>query len=311
MAKRFELYYGPSGEGKSSAALAVAKLMWKEKQLRTRVYIGDGSGATYRDSGLVDAGIIELFDFTGLANPFAVSSKICQLYWPDDNGKLVKPKPEDLASLGLVIYEGASVMGKYLMGSSEGGLANRSSKGEKIGQDSPIQIKDGDVTVGGNPMSHYNVGQNEMIANFEKSKAFPGWVIWTAHEKEAESQGEKIIGPEVVGKAMTPTISGKFDNTLHFTTVVRKEKLKDEQSGKMIDKLWTEYRVYTRDHFDPDGSHFIKYKAVTRCPKPKIMPDYFKSEEMGDNVIQFYEKLAEANRLTREEMGLPPVKEAA
>lgn len=304
MATRFELFYGPSGEGKSSAILALAKQIYKEKKQRTRVYIGDGSGSTYYDSGLVDAGIIEVFDFTGRPQPFDTSSKICRLYFPDESGKLAAPKPGDVESLGLVVYEGASVMGKYLMGSTEGGLAYRSSKGEKIGQDSPIAIKDGDTTVGGNPMAHYNVAQNEMIANFEKSKAFPRWVIWTAHEKEAESQGEKIIGPEVVGKAMTGSVSRMFGNTLHFTTVVKKEKKKDDKSDKQVDVLSTEYRVYTRDHFDPDGGHFIKYKAVSRCPKPEMMKDYYASQSMGDNVIQFYKALAEANAKTREEMGL-------
>ncbi len=308
MAKRFELYYGPSGEGKSSAVLAVAKQMWKERSLRTRVYIGDGSAATYEDSGLVDAGIIELFDYSARPNPFDTCSKICQCYWPDATGKLVKPKSEDLASLGLVVYEGLSVMGAYLMGSTEGGLAYRSGRGEKIGQDSPISIKDGDMTVGGNPMSHYNVAQRELDSDLEKSKAFPGWVIWTAHERSAEDKlsGEKIIGPEVVGSARTAVISRVFNNTLHFSTVAKKKKVKDPHNEKMIDVITTEYRVYTRDHYDADGGTFVKFKAVTRCPKPDLIPDYFTSEEPGDNVMQFYAKLAEAQAKVREEMGLAP-----
>lgn len=305
-AKRFDCFYGPSGEGKSSAALRVAQQMFKEQGKKTRVYVGDGSGSTYLDSGLVDAGVVELYDFSARPNPLAVSQKMCDRYWPNEAGVLVPPKPEELAQVGLIIYEGLSVMANYIMGGTEGGLANRSGKGEKIGQDSPIQIKDGDVTVGGNPMSHFGVAQRHMTTNIERSKGFDGWVIWTAHEKAAEDKtsGEKLVGPEVVGGAMTPHVPRMFQNTLHFTTVGAKKKAVDTHSGKNVDSIVTEYRVYTRDHYDPDGISFVKYKAVSRCPRPDLMPDYFVSKSMGDNVLQFYSALKEAREAVLKEMGL-------
>lgn len=308
MAKRFDLYYGPSGEGKSSAVLALMKHLWKTQKLRSRVYVGDGSGSTYTDSGLVEAGVIELFDYSARPNPFETSRAVCELEWPNERGILM-PTPKDaLASLGLVCYEGLSVMSHYIMGLTEGGLADRSGKGEKIGQDSPISFKDGKITVGGNPVAHFGVAQRTMLANIERSKAFPGWVIWTAHERGAEDKisGEKMTGPEVVGQAMTPNVSRGFQNTLHFSTAASKKKVKDPVSEKLIDVVTNEYRVYTRDHYDPDGGTFVKYKAVSRCPLPDLMPDYFVSKAPGDGVLQFYSKLVEAQQKVLEDLGLPP-----
>jgi len=314
MAKRFEMFYGPSGEGKSTAAIAVAKRIKQETGKHTRVYIGDGSRATYEDSGFVydaednPAGFIHLFEFGTLPNPFRVSDQICELYWPNAKGQLVPPTPESLVNIGLVIYEGASVMGTYLMGDQKGGLRYRAGQGEKIGQDSPIFINDDGTKVGGNPPSHYNVAQGAMVTRIEKSKAFPGWVIWTAHERlddgksGAEQQREKLIGPEVVGKALTASISRVFHNTLHFTTVMSKKKVADPTTQKQVDVVHTEYRVYTRDHFDADGTNYTKYKAVSRCPKPELLPDYIVGEQPGDNIIRFYQILAEARQKVREEL---------
>jgi hypothetical protein len=143
-----------------------------------------------------------------------------------------------------------------------------------------------------------------MLTNLEKSKSFPGWVVWTAHERATEDKisGEKMIGPEIVGGALTASISRIFQNTLHFTTVAAKKKVKDPHSEKMIDIITPEYRLYTRDHFDPDGATFVKFKAVNRCTKPEMMPDYLIGKGPGDNILDFYEKMVEAGRKGAEEM---------
>lgn len=303
--KRIELYYGESGSGKSTAALEIAKFMWRTKKLKTVAYVGDGSRATYDDSGLVDAGIIEVVEFGGFDWPQTVLDWVVSGYKLNPTPAPGKPTmvprtAEELAGIGLVIIEGLSVGAMYLMGDRLGGYAQRSGVGEKIGQDSPITIKDkveGGVTVGGNPLSHYSVAQRRMITYVEKSKSLPvPWVIWTAHERASENKesGEKLIGPEVAGKALTASISRLFNNTLHFTTAARKQKVKDAYTEKSVDTLDTDFRLYTRDHFDPDGVSFVKYKAVTRCPIPSMIPDYLSGEAPGENILAFYRLLADA-----------------
>jgi hypothetical protein len=209
--------------------------------------------------------------------------------------------------------EGLAVAFKYIMGDVRGGLAEQASRGIKIGQDSPVfsvdamldkngqPIKDSGpgTTFGGNPMAHFGFGQRRIEGIIERSKAFPNVVIWTTHERSAQDRisGEKMVGPEVGGEALTPAIQRSFNNTLHFVTASNiKDKVKDEHTEKLITDLDSEFRIYTRDHFHPDGSTFIKYKATTRGgipafdPKtaPEGMPLYLTSPTPGQSILDFY-----------------------
>ncbi len=327
MANRVECYYGQSGTGKSEAIAAVMRQIFETDGLCSRVILGDGSKSTYIDRGLVDAGVVEVCDFSIRPWPLTVMAKLCEGYWPadpeDPNSPLVAPTPEDLKKIGVFAVEGLSVGAQYLMGDIKGGLAEQSGRGIKIGQDSPVfskdvlfdktgsaikgsgpkvadakgKLLDEEYSYGGNPISHYGYAQRRLLANVERTKAFPHMVIWSAHERSTEDKisKEKLVGPEAAGEAMTANLPRVFNNTLHFVTAGRKkEKVKDEHTDQMITDLDVEYRVYTRDHFHPDGSFFVKYKAVTRgCSEAEGMPDYLKSDIPGAAVLQFYQKLAD------------------
>lgn len=314
----FELYYGQSGTAKSESAAAVIRKIYEETGKTARVVIGDGSGATY--ASLVAAGIAQMADYTIRDWPMSTMSQFCQGYWPEDvddpKAKMVPMTPEQHKQLGVYVIEGLSVASNYIMGDKKGGLAERGGRGEKIGQDSPIQIVDLDknaqginipnsgpgMVFGGNPISHYNVAQRRMLGLIEKSKALPGWVIWTAHEKSSEDKisNQKMIGPEVAGGALTPTISREFNNTFHFATAEKTAKLPDAHTGKQVDVIDAEYRIYTRDHFRPEGNTFVKYKAVTRHPDPSgkrlgvALPLFFESEVPGKSIIDIYENIKAA-----------------
>jgi hypothetical protein len=217
-------------------------------------------------------------------------------WWPDSKGVLV-PTP-DWGKVGMLVYEGLTVMGLYLMGSLRGGLADRGARGEKIGQDSPIMIKDeGGELFGGNPLAHYGVAQRAMLDCIQRSKAFPGVVLWTAHESKGEDKesSEKIIGPGVVGSAMTAKLPQLFAHTLHFAVADGAgPKAKDTFTGKSVTSATQiQHRIYTRDHYDPDGLTFTKFKAVTRCPLPGKLPDYFVAppEDPGRAIRDFYRTL--------------------
>lgn len=326
MAIRVECYYGQSGTGKSEALAAVIKQIYERDGLTSRVILGDGSKATYIDRGLVDAKVVEVCDFSIRPWPLTVMAKLCEGYWPadvdDPTSPLLAPKPADLKKIGVFGVEGLSVGAQYLMGDIQGGLAEQSGRGIKIGQDSPVfskdvlfdkvgapikgsgpQVKDASgklieepFSYGGNPVAHYGYAQRRLLANVERTKAFPHIVIWTAHERSTEDKisKEKLVGPEAAGEAMTANLPRVFNNTLHFVTASRKkEKEKDEHTDQMITNLDVEYRIYTRDHFHPDGSTFVKYKAVTRgCSEKEGMPDFLTSDVPGQSVLEFYQKLA-------------------
>lgn len=328
MAKRIECFYGQTGTGKSEAVASVIEQIYLQSGLSSRVIIGDGSRATYVDRGLVDEGIVQILDFSIRDWPTTVLAQLCMGYWPadvdDPKSPLLPPQPGDLLKLGVFAVEGLSVGSQYLMGDRKGGYAERASKGIKIGQDSPVFLVDAELdkngnaiantgpgnTYGGNPMSHYGFVQRRMLTNVESTKVFPGVVIWTAHERAAQDRvsGEKMIGPEAGGEALTTSLPRYFNNTLHFASVAKGNTVKDDHTEKMVKELDVEYRIYTRDHYnaDPTSPTMTKYKVVTRGTRPEVvdgkgkviepgMPLYLTNSDPGAAVLEFYKRLADRN----------------
>jgi hypothetical protein len=277
---------------------------------------------------------VEVCDFSIRPWPLTVMAKLCEGYWPadleDPNSPLLPPTGDTLKKIGVFAFEGLSVGAQYLMGDILGGLAEQSGRGVKIGQDSPVFSKDAlldkqgnpikgtgpkvmkvdekgklveeteTYSYGGNPVAHYGYAQRRLLANVERTKAFPNIVIWSAHERSTQDKvsGEKLVGPEAAGEAITANLPRVFNNTLHFVTAsCKKEKKKDTHTEQMVTDLDVEYRVYTRDHFHPDGSTFVKYKAVTRGASEKEgMPQFLTSEVPGKAVLDFYQKLTDLKK---------------
>lgn len=316
--KFIELYYGQSGTGKSESIAAVIRAHYAETGKKARILVGDGSAATY--ASLVAAGIAELTDYSIRDWPLSTLSQLCEGYWPadpeDPKSKLLPMTPAQLATIGVYAIEGLSVGAKYVMGDKKGGFAERAGRGEKISGDSPIQLIDLERNAAGNTIANsgpglafggvtlggYGHAQRRMEGFIEKSKGLPGWVIWTAHEKSAEDRvtGQKLIGPEVAGGALTASLSRSFNDTFHFATAEKTIKKPDEHTGKQVDEIDAEFRIYTRDHFRPEGNTFIKYKAVTRHPDPNgerlgvKLPLYFEDSTPGASIIKLYENIKEA-----------------
>jgi hypothetical protein len=66
---------------------------------------------------------------------------------------------------------------------------------------------------------------------------FPNIVVWTAHERSTQDKisGEKLVGPEAAGEAITANLPRHFNNTLHFVTASSaKEKVKDNHTEAMV-----------------------------------------------------------------------------
>ena len=300
MASRVELAYGKSRSGKSTWAIALAEHFWVKKGLKTRIYIGDGGSETYESSGLIDEGVIELCQYNIRNNPFATLQFMCEGAWPvdvaDPKSKLVSWTPEQIAKeYGLFVYEGLSVAADYMMGDKTGGLADRASKGEKIGQDSPYILSEDGLKFGGNPPSHFGFTQRRIIDLIERTRALPlPFVLWTAHERKSEDYDtrETEFGPDVAGKALTTKIGAYFGNSIHLHPAGKKIKKKDPVTGKDVEQLETEFRAYTRTHYDPDGVTTVKFYANNRMPKEfaNDMPEYLAPADP----IRFYTILEDA-----------------
>lgn len=350
MATRLTMLYGPSGSGKTGSLIAMLKQAYADTGKRARVCVGDGSLANYLDSGLIEAGILDVCDYSAIHWPMSVTNRLAEGWWPtkqDDDGvwratkaeELQRTPPEMLATFSFCGFEALSTMIRdYLMGNIKGGLAEQSARGIKVGQDSPFRIMDAEVksidsrtgqafyddktgtgeVFGGNPMSHFNVAQTHALGVVDRSKNLPGWVVWTSHEKLGEEKrtegkgenakvtvtGDTAIGPEVAGGALSLTISRKFNDTLHHTVARKTTSTQDATTTKSTKDVKDEYRVYFRDHFDPDGVVVaVPYKAIVRCDMPDLLPatGYFTGTKPGEAVMKLYATVAEARKRLRAE----------
>lgn len=314
--KVFDLYYGAPGTAKSEAARAALEQMHHETGKKARLIIGDGSSLTFQH--LIDAGVAEKVEFTHRSWPLDTLNKLTTGWWPKDvadpDSPLVPPD-KSILDVGGHVFEGLSVAASYIMGNVQGGLANRAGKGEKMGQDSPIRIMEGEMntstgqmiagsgpgsTFGGNPPAHYGIAQRAMTGFVQQSRGIPSqMILWTAHEYTNDAEKDTLVretvaGPEVIGKALTLNIQRAFNNTVHFQSVMLRKKSteKDAFSQKAIDELDLEFRLYTRDHFNPNGAVQMRYKACTRGVGPEF-PQFFTSRTPGKAVLDYYMALSD------------------
>lgn len=315
IAERFDLVYGPTGSGKTTWLLQLARHIFENTGKKTRWYVGDQSLEMIDNEGVIDDGVVEAWVYATRPNPLSVAQMMTEGAWPTDpldpKSPLVKPTKPLREDYGMVVFEGLSVLATYIMGSVEGGLAHRAARGEKMGQDPPFVISDkvGNTTIqfGGNSMAHYGFAQARIIDAILRSKALDVPVVyWTAHERTSEDREAKetIVGPDAAGKAMTSKIPLWFGNTIHLTTAQKRVKSKDVTSGRDVDHFVMERRAYTMDHCDPDGLTSIKFIANNRCPLLKNdkgipvnpMPEYIAPPDP----LRFYSIMAEARQKKRE-----------
>lgn len=99
-------------------------------------------------------------------------------------------------------------------------MAEMAGKGINIGGGSNINFNiegDGEkLKVSGSNMAHYGVAQDRMTSEIWKSQKLPGdFLIWTSSVSKDEdiNAAGKIIGPDVIGKALTTETPRWFDLT--------------------------------------------------------------------------------------------------
>lgn len=287
-----DLVYGISGTGKTTWWVTMAQAIYESTGKRTRWYLGDGGGTTIDVNG---ASYIDVMNYNLWDHPLETTQKICEGWWPEDfrvpNSKLFPTSEREWEGIGLVVFEGLTVMSDYIMGDRVGGLANRMSKGEALNADMSYRLKDGDLSFGGNARTHYGFTQRRMLDLIERTRALPCHVGWTAHERKVEDADyrETWIGPDVCGAALTTKIGACFGNTIHLHGVKSAVKTKDDVTKKDVEKISIQRRAYLRTHFDPEAAHFVKYFANTRLPRgvdPSVLSDW-----IDPDPIAYYRQL--------------------
>lgn len=214
MRKRTILFYGRTRAGKTTQLGELAEYVKKTTGKKMLLYFADKGGAdsiqNYIDLGLIDA-------VYQLDTPiFIFLSKACAGQIRDAQGKWV---PADLTQYGCVAFESMTAFADSMMDY----MIEQSSQGVNIGGGGNVSfsITDGTDTlkVGGSNMAMYGICQSRITSEVWKSqKLNVEFIVWTASQSKDEdlNAGGKVIGPAVIGKALTTEVPRWFQLTFRI-----------------------------------------------------------------------------------------------
>lgn len=171
--------------------------------------------------------------------------------------------PENgLDKIGLYAFEGLTAFANIMMAK----MSDRAASGEKLGPDAAVRLLDGKTWVGGSGLAHYGMAQRRVLDAIEKSRGLPCYTCWTALQMRATDTDISlpVFGPEVVGKALTASVSRSFANSFNIAEV-------PTGGGKK------ERRLYITTWFDqqnPTIPHLCKKRipAIAADGLPDFLP---------------------------------------
>jgi hypothetical protein len=200
--------FGDTGTGKTTQAGAQAKAEFKATGRHTLLHAADYGGHGSIDP-LVRLGVIKLNAYEDGADPWV---------WINS---AVSTDPGD--DIGLVIFDsGTSAAEKLLEAASKD-----AAKGIQIGTQPAFKFSVAKGTkdkldLGVNTESHYMVIQNFMLEKIRKSTwlAVNRDVLWTFGLYRGEKDdGTQVLGPRLVGKAMTPFLPKEFNHFFRMNVI--------------------------------------------------------------------------------------------
>jgi hypothetical protein len=267
MKPRSVMMYGVSGSTKTSQCYHLAKyiLSLPENQgKRIRMIHSDGGGyAPFQDSGMIDRGEIEVFDYSYREYALSDFRKLSQGYWPrkTKDGQeyfqkvdACKTTAEEWNRIAGYIIEGMSSCGEVLK-------THCSNQREGVGFKESIHYEEDGEHISGLAQGHYNLIQKEIYSSHMKGfNNLPvPWLIYTSllGKGEDKQNHETVYGPQVVGNATTAQAPAWFMDCLHLD----KAKWADAGGEKEGMVAW-----FTR-HEDGTGVPFL-------C-KARVMPELY------------------------------------
>ena len=213
MEKSTVLLYGRTNSGKTAQIGVLAEHIFRTMGKKiTRLYSADKGGVKtiqpYINLGIIEPILIENMD------PWMFLNKAVKGYVRNDKGVWV---PGDLSNVGMVAFESfRSFAEELLMWQAE-----KSAEGINIGGGSNVSFtvtSDGEsLRIGGGNVAHYKVTQDRMTAEIWRSQKLPvPYVLWTSSVSKDEGvlNTGKVLGPDVIGKALTEEVPRWFSYTI-------------------------------------------------------------------------------------------------
>ncbi len=182
----------------------------KTEGKKTRLYTAD-KGGLHTIQPYIDEGIIEAYEIEN-QNPWHFLHHACAGHSKVDGNWVVG----DNSNIGCFAFESLRSFAEALMES----MKNEAAKGVNIGGGSNVsfQIKEGNDTlkISGSNMAHFGVAQSRMTEEVWASQRLPAtFIIWTSSvsKDEDSTSTNKVLGPDVIGKALTPEVPRWFNIT--------------------------------------------------------------------------------------------------
>lgn len=198
--------FSDTGLGKTTQAGELAKEKFRQTGLKT-LYKGADYGGHESIQPLIDIGVIQADDIGQTDDPWI---------WLDNAVKGKGLGPEH----GLIVFDSGTSIGEAILN------AITKTK-EQVGQQKTQRFKvasgEQKLDIGINNEAHYGLVQTFMLDKIWEST----WltrrgvdVLWTFGIHRGESvEAEPIIGPKLVGKALTPQIPKWFNYTFRLDMI--------------------------------------------------------------------------------------------
>ena len=213
------LLYGRTGSGKTTQIGVLAEDVFKRTKKKTRLYSVDRGGfdtiAPYINLGIIE--VVELGD----SDPWIFANRAAKGY-VKVNGKWVLDKALN-EKIGFYAFESAHGIAKLMkldmerkagLGINIGGDTNTSFETKSDGESLKIGTTKG--------FQKFAIPQTSIQAEMMESQKLSGeYVLWTAgvSKEEDEVAVSKVVGPDVLGKALTASLPMDFNYTFRLDTV--------------------------------------------------------------------------------------------
>lgn len=282
---RSVMMYGISGCSKTSQLHNMAKYIHRKTGKKLRLIHSDPGGyAPFIDSGIIDQGIVDVFDYSSRKHSLADLRRLSEGYWPrwmTPNGKecrrqfepglveffnnsdVCKTAPDEWEQIAGYLVDSLASMGEVLK-------AHCSDQEEGVGFKPAWKYVEEDYTLTGLQEAHYGLAQKELYNRHTKGfNNLPiDWLIYTSLVGKGEDKKgnrETVFGPQVVGNAETPKAPTWFMDCLHIAeeTYMHKVNGTDVQTTGLV--------AWFIKHLDPNGTPFLAKARILGELMPKLL----------------------------------------
>lgn len=216
--------FGDTGSGKTSLAGELAEHLFAfgkapdGKPLKTRLYTADDGGLDAIKPH-TDLGIVEVVNLKGLPEPWKWINAVCKGMVPNAAGQWV---PGVRPDIGMYVFEGMHSFANAI----RVGLGNSAERLDV----KPIAGTDKDAHG-----RNFGLAQDNIGGNIKLSFNLPGIKLWTALARRGDDADTNapILGPQVVGKALTSEVPSWFNYTFFLMQLPADELTKQSERHRL------------------------------------------------------------------------------